>query len=361
MNKEQLLKNIEIKSAELNAALKTEDLDAIKSLTNEVSDLKNTLNVSVEAEVASTPVNFAGISSKSEESEFEWAIKEAINAPGKEFKLDNYDLKTTATTAAGVPGQKLSTGIVFRGSNPRTSFVDALDSQILSSVSQVFYRQNTRTNNAAAGDEGVAPTDNVNTFDEVVITAKPVISWIPVSEAMLVSADRRVLLAFEQDVVTMAKQALDNELIDGSVLNSMNAISAGSLAGTGTVAGTGLIRDAVFTGQMAIEAAGDFATKLVVHPSDWAKIANQKTTQNDYIWSGDVEMYLGMQVVRDAHVAAGTAFIVGSQNKYGILGGLTLDYGYNAADFSAGRKSLRAIVHANSIYRPLSIYKLTIS
>lgn len=367
MNLEQLQAKYEAKHQEfleMKGVLeakedKTEvELKSFEDLMNEVESTERELELAKKSASLSRPVNFVPIEEKNM-NPFQLAIKEAYSKINQEVKATGIELKTTATTSAGLKGETSSLGVVYGGVSPGYALLDAVPIVPLTSINQTFYRSNTRTNNAAATADGTAPTDNVNTFDAVDVTAKQLTSWIPASEGMLLSGDPRAIAQFENEVVQFLKERLDNEMIDGSVLNSISGLTGIT---TGAVS-SGLYREGIYGAAMEVEANGDYANILLVNPSDWNLIINQKDDNNAYVFNMAQHdgTYFGLRVVRDANVTAGTAFVLGRDGvKLGVMGDWTLKFGYNASDFSAGRITLRAMCFANTILRPKSIYKLTL-
>lgn len=375
MKIETLKAKIEVKSAELSDLLeKSEDVSEIKALTDELNGLKADYEAKMAAEKAMMPINVAPLETKKMEQSFQ-GILEGKSISVKLSETTDLELKTLIATTAGFPAPKTPTPYTFIGINPGHALFDVAEKFRLNSVSEVYYVQGTRTNNAAIGSEGAAPTDNVDSFTEVVVTAKPLISWIPVSEAVLRSLQQNNLNVIMEDVVRMAKVRADAEILTGTnISRSLNTVvGAGN---TGTIASLGFgtspldYRNAIDYAAARIEADGDLAQWLVVHPIDAAKIVNQRDGNSvvagtgSFVWNAQNQWYTYNQLVlvKDANVAQGTAWVLGQQAlRIGMLDDAQLEMGYNDTDFTKGQRSLRCLMHVGILCRPESIFRLTIS
>ena len=360
MKLETLKAKIDVKSADLADLLeKSESVEEIKALTDELNGLKADYEAKAQAEAAMKPVNAANIEVKN--TKLEGAFAGILDGKSITVSLNdhaNMELKTLVATTAGFPAPKTPTPFTFIGSNPGHALFDAAEKFKMNSVSEVYYVQNTRTNNAAFNNEGTAPTDNVDSFDEVVVTAKPVISWIPVSEAVLRSLQQDNLNVIMDDVVRMAKQRVDAEVLTGTnISRSLNTVVGAANTGTfghlNTLYSAGIgtqplaYRQAIDFAAAQIEADGDIPAYVVVNPKSAAKMVNERDGQiingGAYAWTAqsDWTTYNGLRLIKDANVAENTAWVLGAQGlRIGMLDEATLEMGYNAADFTSGRKSL---------------------
>lgn len=378
MNLDKLKSVIEVKSSELTALLDTDRIDEIKSLTQEVADLKAQLDVKLKAISEAQPVNLPAVEVKQDN---EMQIKAQALLNGLEVKvgiesIEGFELKTLIATNAGFPAPKTPTPFTFKGVNPRHGFFDVVPKFRLGSVSEVYYVQGTRTNNTGVGvTEGTAPTDNVDSFNEVIVSARPVISWIPVSEAVLRSVQQANLDVIIGDVGQMLKEKIDYEMIRGDGGASSLSRSLTSTVGVGYTAtvtslgygGTNLdYRSSIDVLAANVEAAGDTPMWLLAHPKDAAKIVNQKDKNDSFVWTAlpgqegyAWRTYNGLTLVKSANAQEGYVWVLGEQAaRLGLLGDVELSMGYNNTDFTAGRKSIRALAHAGMILRPESIYRL---
>lgn len=374
----QLENEIEVKSQGLRDVLaNSSDIDEIKSLTEELNKLKNELSVKKEAYELTIPVNQANIEIKSGNFDALQLCNEILSGKmGVKVPLSfggvHLEEKTAVTTSSGFPAPKPAIdGMVFKGSNPKSALYDAVDKFRLTSVSELYYVQGTRTNNTGVGTESTAPTDNVDTYTETVLTARPFISWIPVSEAVLRSLNQGNLAVLMSDVVEMCKQKIDSQMILGNAGTASIARSLTSTVGvanTATVSSiTGLAitnidyRSAIDLAAAQIESDGDYAVVCLAHPKDAAKIRNQKDVNNTFVWStqGSWTTYGNMRLISDANVTEGYFWVLGSMAiKLGMLENAEIEIGYNASDFSTGTKSMRCLVHAAPAIRPLSVFRL---
>ena len=381
MKLETLKAKIDVKSADLADLLeKSESVEEIKALTDELNGLKADYEAKSQAEAAMKPVNAAAVEVKN--TKLEGAFAGILDGKSITVSLNDhtdFELKTLVATTAGFPAPKIATPFTFLGSNPGHALFDAAEKFKMNSVSEVYYVQNTRTNNAGIGTEGFAQTDNVDSFDEVVVTAKPVISWIPVSEAVLRSLQQDNLNVIMTDVVRMAKQRVDSEVLTGTnISRSLNTVVGAANTGTfgflNTVYSAGIgtqplaYRQAIDFAAAQIEADGDIPAYVVVNPKSAAKMVNERDGQivngGAYAWTAqsDWTTYNGLRLIKDANVAENTAWVLGAQGlRIGMLDEATLEMGYNAADFTSGRKSLRCLMHVGILCRPLSIFRLTLT
>lgn len=353
MKIEQIRAKIEAKSTELKGLVASDSASTedITARTAELKGLKAELSAFEAAEAEMVPVNSAPITEVKAENEV-LEFKNTLLSGGT-YRLDMpLSLKTAMTTSSGHGAPKNYTGVSFQ-SSPRTALLDAIQVKQFGSVSDLWYLQSTRTNNGAALAEGVAPTDSVLVWTEKNLNAKPVIAWIPVSEAMLRSLSPEALNNIKNDVLKGCRQTVDNEIIDGSVLEDIATLS-GILTQANVleaVTSNILYRDMVDGAIAKVLAAGEMASHLLVNPSDFALIKNGITAhgyQHAAWLPGDT--YQGLTVVQDAFVAAGIAYVFASDAvQLGVVGGFELAVGENSADFSAGRKSIRAMVHCNTM------------
>lgn len=375
----QLENEIEVKSQGLRDVLaNSSDVEEIKSLTDELNKLKNELSVKKEAYDLTIPINRAKIEVKS--GNFD-AIeicndilqgKKEVNVP-VEYAGIQLEGKTLIATNAGFPApQPAIPGVVYLGSSPDSALFEMVEKIPQTSVSQTYYVQNTRTNNTGIGaTQGTAPTDNVDSFDAVDVACRPFISWIPVSEAVLRSLDQGNLNVIIRDVMTMCKQKIDSQMIlgnAGTASISRSLTSSVGVANTATVSSiTGLAitnidyRSAIDLAAAQIGADGDYAVMCLAHPKDAAKIRNQKDVNNTFVWQtqGSWTTYARMTLVEDANATEGYFWVLGSKAiKLAMLENMQVDIGYNSTDFTSGKKSLRCIVHAAPVIRPLSIFRL---
>lgn len=366
MNLEQLKAKLESKSQELSTALTGDNVEEIKSLTEEVTKLKSEIEVKSAALEA---VNVQSIvETKTMDNKFQALMegKSITVSLSEDFGLD---MKTLLASGSGMYPPRTPLPYMFSGVTPGSALVNAVEKVRLGSVYETYYVQNTRTNNAAANAEGTAPTDNVDSFDEVTVTAKPVISWIPISEGLLRSLNGANLDQIKGDVLRMLNERIDAEMLTGTgVSRSLNTVVG--VGNTGTIGSLGFgtspleYRRAIDYAAAVIEADGDYPAYLVINPKDRARIVNEKDSAGNYVWTTQDgwTTYNGLTLVADANVAVGTAWILGTQGlRIGMLDEATVEVGYDGNDWKSGKRTLRAMAHVGAICRPQSIFKLTIS
>lgn len=380
---DKLQNQLEVKSQELRGLISDESATVaqIEMLTGEIRGLKEQIQSYAEAEAALTPVNGApiverksgytlgdlrnsgtrGMDVKGEE------LDPFLKSIHRESVMSFAEYKTTVTTS-NVNAPRIPTGILYSGSTPETAFLDWIPKLTLTSPNQSF-QIFARTNNASTLAEGSAPSESALSATETVISSKPTIAFLPLSEAALASYDRDMMNYIREEVMYQAKVKVDTEIIQGSNLNSLSTltgINTGAVStGTGSASSIKLYRDSVESAKAQIKADGDTPVVLLVNPSDFALMISQKDTTFGYVldpnYSG-VPRFCGLEVIEDANLSSGTCYVLGSRGiNLGILkGGFNFSIGLNSDDFSKGKQTLRAMVNANTIYRPKAIYKLSL-
>lgn len=177
-----------------------------------------------------------------------------------------------------------------------------------------FMEESTTTNAAAETAEGAAKPESALDFQEVSTPVRKIATWIPVTEEAF--ADTPALRAYvNARLRTFVLQREDAQLLNGDGI-APNLLGLLNNPGIQTQPiGTDTSADAIFkaTTALLVNAGGQAASDVVLHPSDWQDIRLSKTTQDVYFWGPPSEpgapRIWGLPVTITTAIPAGTGLV----------------------------------------------------
>lgn len=378
MNLEQLKAKLESKQAELGVLVSNinaespESMEALSTLKSEVEMLTKSVNDITAAQSLSLPVNKAVCEVKSEAIDIQSLTRtghltlDSKHIFGKELPSQyDYVFKTTVTTSTASP-QASHTGIYFPGAQTGGRFVDFMPKFSIASSNEVYLNVTTLTNNASTMSEGSAPSESALGLTPVTIGAKPVINVLPVSESVILSNPEALFAFIQKQARVYLTKAIDAEVISGSNLRSLSALSGiatGAVAtGTGSASSLKLYRSALVSGRAKLKAYGCDANALLIHPDDYASLLNQ--VDSNYKYTNEtlsLENFLkNWSIIEDGNCTQGTAYVLDMNFiELAVLKDFMFDLLYDGTDASKGQRTLRAMAICNTIIRPEAVCKIT--
>lgn len=371
MNLEQLKSKLEAKSQELSVAVAGDNIDEIKTLTEEVNTLKSEVEVKSAAMEA---VNVLPVvETKNMNENIETSRAQAI-LNGKSITIDLTELEgKTMLTSSGVPAQAPYTGPMFAPAQPGSGLYDAVEKFNAVSANEEHLVAATYVNGFGFAGEGVGlGTGTMQlTYTSTNLDARQNLVNIPVSETSLNSMATGQFEAVQKQVLDAWKARVDYEVINGTKIGRSltSVVGVGNTfttSGLGIGLGTGSTpldyRTSIDNLAASIEAVNLVPAYVVAHPRSAAKIANQKDDNNAFVWQsqGDWKTYNGMRLIKSANCSESYVWVISADAlKLGILGGnISVDRGYASGDFESGRVTLRCRGDVGAVINPAGVYRL---
>lgn len=274
------------------------------------------------------------------------------------------DLKTVFSTGAGWAPEVLRTGKVVLSAQRPPTLIDTIPWTETTQSAVQYMEETTFTNTAAETAEAGSYPEATLALTERTVTVRKIAVHLPTTDEQLDDVPR-VRDYIDNRLMLMLQQRLNTQIVtgDNTGANLDGILRAGR--GIQTQAkGTDPVLDAIFKGITKVRYTG-FAepTAIWMHPNDWQDIRLTKNTTGDlYVYGNPAdpgpERIFGIPVVQNGAVTENTA-IVGDFQLYSELAyrrGVDIQVGFNADDFTKGKKTIRADFRVAFILYRLSAF-----
>lgn len=159
------------------------------------------------------------------------------------------------------------------------------------------------------------------------------------------------------DLVTDLRRRVSSQLLNGNG-TAPNIRGILNKSGIQTQAkGSDSVLDAINKALVEVEVDGFAMPNLVIlHPSDWAEIRRSKTTDGDYLFgspaiTGAMTVW-GLPRVKTQEITEGNALVGDTMYcRHAVRRAVEVEVGYNADDFSTGRKTIRVRMRCCMVVR----------
>jgi HK97 family phage major capsid protein len=285
---------------------------------------------------------------------------------GREFELEDVDVKTTFITSAGwAPDTVRESRVVDYATRP-IELLDFIPTVTTTQSSITYMEETTFTNAAVEVTEGSAKPEAALALTERTAVVRKIAVFLPVTDEQLedVGAVREYL---NSRLGFMVRQRLAGQIVagDGSAPNIRGILN---VVGIQTQAkGADPTPDAVYKAITKVRVTGQAEPDaFVTHPNDWQDIRLLRTTDGIYIWGNPSEagpeMIWGLNVVQAQAMTENTG-VVGAWRTYSTLfvrRGLTVETGYNSDDWTKNKQTIRAEMRAVPVFwRPAAFCTVT--
>lgn len=260
------------------------------------------------------------------------------------------DLKTTFSTGAGWAPDVTRTGKVVLSAQRPPTLIDTIPWTETSQSSVQYMEETTFTNAAAETAEAGAYPEAALALTERTVPVRKIAVHLPTTDEQLDDVPR-VRDYIDNRLMLMLQQRLNTQVVTGD--NSAPNLDGILRSGRGIqtqAKGTDPVLDAIFKAITKVRHTG-FAepSAIWMNPNDWQDIRLTKNTGGDlYVFGNPAdpgpERIFGIPVVINGAVTENTA-IVGDFAMYSELSyrkGVDIQVGFNADDFTKGKKTVRA-------------------
>ncbi len=288
------------------------------------------------------------------------------DAKGREFELEDVDVKATFITSAGwLPDTQREMRVVDFATRP-IELLDLIPTVTTTQSSITYMEETTYTNGAVEVAEGLVKPEGALALTERTAVVRKIAVFLPVTDEQLedVPAAKEYL---NSRLGFMVRQRLAGQIVsgDGTAPNIRGILN---VVGIQTQAkGADPTPDAVYKAMTKVRVTGQAEPDAVVfHPNDWQDVRLLRTADGIYIWGNPSEagpeMIWGLNVIQAQAMTENTA-VVGAWRTYSTLfvrRGLTVETGYNADDWTKNKQTIRAELRAVPVFwRPTAFATVT--
>lgn len=238
--------------------------------------------------------------------------------------------------------------------------IDALPMSRTSYVAVKYMEQTTRTNAASERDENTAYAESTYVYTERSQDVETVGHRLPVTDEML-EDEPWIESILNQDMIVDLRRRVSSQQVNGTGTNAgtvTQILGILNKAGINTLPRGGLsLLDAIFHGCTQAEVAGFCMPNLVIiHPNDWRDIRLSKSDDGYYLFGppqmSGADMVWGLPRIKTQEIAEGTALCGDTMyTTLAVRRGVMVETGYNASDFSEGRKTIRVGIRCAQVIR----------
>jgi HK97 family phage major capsid protein len=276
-------------------------------------------------------------------------------------------VKTLFQRTAGLQPENVRSGLVVPAVN--FSMAEILDLVPIFNISQGAFKymeETTRTHAATEAAEGTAYPESTFAYAEKSSDVQKIADSIPVTDEQLEDEDS-VASLLNQRLTYGVKRRLGSQILNGSGLSPnlrgvLNVVGIQTQAkGTDSImaAGYKAITKVRFTGQAEPNA-------FVFHPNDWQEVVLAQEASGNFLWGhpsmGPITSLWGLRVALSTGIAENTA-LIGDWTNFSRLDekrGVEVQVGYVGAQFTEGKKTLRADMRAAfTVTRPTAFCSIT--
>ena len=373
----ELNSQIEAKSAEIKTLFETnkdengafkmtrDQLAEIEAEKAEVAALRNELN-----ELKANDITRPEFDAKGDENE---GIK--MNTIGKAFVaggkkngfVDGIEYKAVFTRSAGLAPERFRNGHVDFARRNELNLFDVFDIEPIKGDALKYVRETISAGAAEAAEGGAYNEANIALAD-VVAVAKKVTTILPVTDEVL--ADNDGLESFLDGRLSyLLRERFESQFINGA---GTSDTMLGLIATTGVQTYTRVTGenhgDAMIKGGSKIrEGKAGNCNLYIMNPANFTAMRLAKDDNGNYLYAelreGTNPTLDGKTVLLNDAVPADTAIAVDTNHvRIGLRSDAEIEVGYNADDFSKGKKSMRGTMRGEAVvYRPQAVVIIDIS
>jgi HK97 family phage major capsid protein len=285
----------------------------------------------------------------------------------RSFEVEDIDIKTLMTTAAGWATPVIRTGRLVEDEQRPIQVLDVLPSTTTGAAAVTYMEETTFTNAAAEAAEGGTYAESALALTEQTSPVRKIATFLPVTDEQLEDVSQ-VQGYINNRLPFMLRQRLDSQVTQGNgTAPNLRGITA--VAGIQTQAkGTDPVPDAIYKAMTKIRVTGRAnPSAVLIHPTDWQNVRLLRTADGLYIWGNPsesgVDRIWGLPVVQADSLTLGTA-LTGDFATYFELAfrrGIEVKVSdSHGTFFIEGKQAIRADVRVAAVtYRPTAFATVT--